>query len=151
MMAMLFTIETLPEEEINGTDCFHFRGILDVEKYVEWYRPIYIETATEFNETLDEDQYKMDPEQSWEGIADIYRSKETIYEYWIGKDDYIIRKRVVVERELATNTLAVDDLSHESTRQIISYYLDFNEPVEITAPLDDAGKLLEGWAVVTQE
>jgi hypothetical protein len=149
MMEMLFDIETLPEEKINGTDCYHFRGILDVEKYIEWYRPIFIETATEFNETVDDDLYKMDPEEAWEGISDMYRAEEKIYEYWVGKDDYIIRKRVVVKRDLAANTLAVDDLSHKSTQQIITYYLDFNEPVEITPPLDESGELFPGWTSYT--
>ena len=151
MMEILFAIETLPEEEINGTACYHFRGILDTEKYIEWYRPIFIETVTEFNETVDDDLYKIDPEEAWKRISDIYRSKEKIYEYWIGKDDYIMRKRVITERSLGANKLPVDDLSHESTQQIITYYLDFNETVEITAPLDDSGELLEGWFVVTLE
>ena len=150
MMEMLFNIEVLPEEEINGTDCYHFRGIVDTEKYLEWYRPLYIESLIEYNETQDDDMYKMDPEQSWEGMEDFQRAKETIYEYWIGKDDYILRKRVITDRLLEANTLAVDDLSHESTQQTITYYRNFNEPVEITAPLDDSGELLEGWTVFTQ-
>jgi hypothetical protein len=151
MMEMLFDVETLPEEEINGVECYHFRGIVDTEKYLEWYRPLYIESMIEYNETQDEDQYKMDPEQSWGGMVDFQRAKETIYEYWIGKDDYVLRKRIIVDRLLEANTLPVDDLTHESTQQTISYYLNFNEPVEITAPLDDSGNLLEGWFVVTLE
>lgn len=151
MMEMLFNVETLPEEEINGTECYHFRGIVDTEKYLEWYHPIYVEELTEYNKTVEEGQMTMDPEQSWEGMVDFQRAKETIYEYWIGKDDYIMRKRVIIDRLLEANTLAVDDLSHESTQQTISHYLNFNEPVEITAPLDESGELLEGWYVVTLE
>jgi hypothetical protein len=151
MMEMLFAVEVLPEEKVNGIDCYHFRGIQDTEKWLEWYRPIYIKSLTEYNETSDEGQIRMDPEQSWEGMVDFQRAKETIYEYWIGKDDYILRKRVITDRLLEANTLAIDDLSHESTQQTISYYLDLNEPVEITAPLDDSGELLEGWFVVTLE
>jgi hypothetical protein len=151
MMEMLFDVETLPEEEINGTECYHFRGIVDTEKYLEWYHPIYIEELTEYNKTVEEGQTTMDPEQSWEGMEDFQRAKETIYEYWIGKDDNILRKRIIVDRLLEANILPVDDLSHESTQQTISYYINFNEPVEITAPLDDSGELLEGWFVVTQE
>lgn len=151
MMEMLFDVETLPEEEINGIECYHFRGIVDTEKYLEWYRPLYIESLIEYNETVEEGQITMDPEQSWEGMVDFQRAKETIYEYWIGKDDYIMRKRVITDRLLEANTLPVDDLSHESTQQTISYYINFNEPVEIIAPLDKSGKLLEGWFVVTLE
>ena len=151
MMEMLFDVETLPEEEINGIECYHFRGIVDTEKYLEWYRPLYIESMIEYNETVEEGQITMDPEQSWEGMVDFQRAKETIYEYWIGKDDYIMRKRVITDRLLEANTLPVDDLSHESTQQTISYYINFNEPVEIIAPLDESGKLLEGWFVVTLE
>jgi hypothetical protein len=151
MMEMLFDVETLPEEEINGIECYHFRGIVDTEKYLEWYHPLYIESLIEYNETVEEGQITMDPEQSWEGMVDFQRAKETIYEYWIGKDDYIMRKRVITDRLLEANTLPVDDLSHESTQQTISYYINFNEPVEIIAPLDESGKLLEGWFVVTLE
>ncbi len=151
MLEMLFSVEILPDEEVNGTDCYHYRGILDVEKYLEWYRPVYIETRNRINEEKEEGEYKMDPESGWSGLKDVYRNKETIYEYWIGKEDHMIHKRVWTDRALEANTLPLDDLSHESTRQLITYYLDFNEPIEITAPLDEAGELLEGWSVVTIE
>jgi hypothetical protein len=58
---------------------------------------------------------------------------------------------VITNRLLEANILPVDDLSHESTHQTITYCLNFNEPVEITAPLDSSGELLEGWFVVTLE
>ena len=94
---------------------------------------------------------ELDFEQGWKTTEGIYRTKEMIYEYWIGKDDYLIRKRILTERKLVENPLPLDDLSDESTRQIITEYYDFNEPVEIVAPLDESGELLEGWVLTTPE
>jgi len=149
VLEMLFDIETLPDEEINGTDCYHYRGILDVEKYLEWFHPVYVEDMTRMNEASE--MPPMDVEQGWKTMEIIYRSNEKIYEYWIGKDDYIIRKRILIDRKLLENPLPVDDLSHESTRQVITEYYDLNEEVIIEAPLDESGELLEGWVLTTLE
>jgi len=152
ILEMLIDIEELSDAEVNGTDCYHYRGILDVEKFLEWFYPVFLEDAATMKE-ISEEEYgiEYDVEQGWETIQHIYRSKESIYEYWIGKDDYLIRKRVLTERKLLENPLPLDDLSGESTRQIITEYLDFNEEIIIEAPLDESGELLEGWVLTTPE
>jgi hypothetical protein len=152
VLEMLFDIERLPDEEINGTDCYHYRGILDAEEYLEWVYPVWEEHFTKANEMQKETSgVDLDFELGWKTVESIYRTKEMIYEYWIGKEDYLIRKRVLTQRDWLENPLPLDDLSHISTRQFIAEYYDFNEPVEIEAPLDESGELLEGWVQTTLE
>jgi hypothetical protein len=152
VLEMLFDIETLPDEEINGTDCYHYRGILDAEEYLEWVYPDWEEHFTKINEMQKETSgVDLDFELGWKTVENIYRTKEMIYEYWIGKDDYLIHKRVLTERDWFENPLLPDDLSDESTRQFIAEYYDLNKPIEIEAPLDESGELLEGWVLTTIE
>lgn len=147
-LGQLYNTERLDDEEVNGTDCYHFRGIQDVEKYLEWYLPEYRESFDYMNEMSD---VEMDFDQGWKTIQNIYRNQETVFDYWVGKDDYLVYRQIRTQRDLKAVPMAVDDLSHESTSQVITEYFDMDQPVTIKPPLDESGNLLEGWIVTPLE
>jgi hypothetical protein len=147
-LEQLYNTERLEDEEVNGTDCYHFRGIQDVEEYLEWFLPEYRKSFDYMNEMSD---VEMDFDQSWKTVQNICRNQETIYDYWVGKDDYLVYRQIRTQRDLTPVPLAVDDLSDESTSQVITEYFDMDQPVTITPPLDESGNLLEGWIVTSLE
>lgn len=116
----LTDLEKLPDEPMDGTDCIHYRGRVDMERKVE------------------ELKAKLDPrqphyEEMLEGLEDM-RNMKTEVELWIGKEDYLIRQlRQDMEVPLKGNS-----------RVTVKYY-DFNEPITIELPLDTHGELLPGW------
>jgi len=59
-------------------------------------------------------------------------------ELWIGKADYLIRQ--IIKTSIAQP-------GGSSNIESISKFYDFNEPIDIEAPLDDKGELLPGWKV----
>jgi hypothetical protein len=144
----LYSIVILPEEIIDGTACYHLRGILDTEDFLTWFYTEWEKSFASMNEMSDG---VLDFDEGWETIQTIYRSQENVYEYWFGKEDYLIRKQVRLERDLTTDLPPVDDITGESTRQITHEYYDFNEDITVDVPLDESGNLLDGWMVSTLE
>ena len=75
-----------------------------------------------------------------------FRTKKITDEFWIGKDDYIIRQW----REVISPTITADYSPSDMIRSIsdMRKYYDFNVPIEIKAPLDAQGNLLPGWILI---
>jgi hypothetical protein len=126
---MLTKIEVLPEESIDGVDCYHYRGTVDIEKYIQKMQAIFSEEGLNINNDM---------------ISQAFNAKKITDEFWIGKDDYIIRQY----KELITDTTGNIDLG--SSMEIVKYY-DFNAPISIESPLDTQGNLLPGWSLVAPD
>jgi hypothetical protein len=144
---MLTAIEVLPEENIDGIVCFHYRGQVDNEQYFERYlQPIlekaYYDSFIKMNETRER---KFTEEEIIENVKKIIASAKEkdknkeynvkTWEFWIGKDDYIIRQW--------------EHFLNGWSSWIVKYF-DFNVPISIEAPLDAEGNLLPGWTSMTE-
>jgi hypothetical protein len=140
---VLEKIEVLPEETIDGAVCFHYRGTVDIEKYIKSVEPSFKKTYEKYFGNDAEEGFN----KSFNTYAQNLRNLKITDEFWIGKDDYIIR-----QWKEATALIAKDSALEQMKTgfDVIKYY-DFNAPIEINAPLDGQRNLLPGWALVTPD
>ena len=117
-LSMLVKIEELPDENIDGVLCYHYRGSVDTVKFVNEY-----------------------PQQ-----AGAFRTSKINEEFWIGKDDYIIRqfRDEIIRGE---DIMARLPMLTAQTLEVWKYS-DFNVSITIEPPLDAQGNLLSGWVVI---
>jgi len=141
---LLIDIETMPEETMDGVDCYHYRGTVDLEKWLDWMRPdlerMYewilkdmIERYPDFD--FDHEEMKKTAEYM------LVNAYEETYEFWIGKDDYLIRQL----KDVMQSLFCLHETGGFYLAVSTSKYYDFNEPIVIEPPLDESGELLEGW------
>jgi hypothetical protein len=137
LLDLLIDVKTMPDENIDGIDCYHYRGTLDMGKMWEKDRPRIEEMVGKSAKSMnlnDEDIAE------WlKNAEDSYRKMETCLELWIDKNDYLIRKQVV--------NITQEPNSHLPTYKVIDKYYDFNQPITIEPPLTESGELLEGWRI----
>jgi hypothetical protein len=125
----LTDLQKLPDEKIEGINCYHYKGRFDTEKMFE-----------KENARLSQMQSSLSPEDYQEmlkGLENLLNVKME-FELWIGKDDNLVRKMIQV-------TQAPDSEGQLHTSSTILKYYDFNQPINIEPPLDAEGKLLPGW------
>ncbi|MDD5094076.1 MAG: hypothetical protein PHV74_06840 [Dehalococcoidia bacterium] len=113
--------EELANENIDGTDCFHFVGEVDMNLAVD---DMIVE--------IEEDQGELDAEQL-RYMDQMRRAEQTIV-LWIGTDDYIVRQERSVSRSLDPFRADEEERWFDAT-MLIRYY-DFNAPIPIEAPAD---------------
>ncbi len=120
----LTDIQSLPDEKIDGVECYRLRGRYNEPSIDE-------QMAERMKEKLTEEEYQVLMEQyNWD-------FSQVFVDLWIGKDDYLIRK---VQSEIRNK----DD---EIIRTQTMTYYNFNVPLTIEPPLDADGELLEGWEI----
>jgi hypothetical protein len=124
-------LKTMPDEKVNGVSCYHYLGKWDKEKHI-----------AELKRNMQESYAQLDmPGPTDEQMEEIYaelRSMDVTYEYWIGKDDYLIRKMKTEQRGPS------GERGKMSVDATMNYY-DFNRPIDIEPPLDADGNLMAGW------
>ncbi|MDD5093202.1 MAG: hypothetical protein PHV74_02335 [Dehalococcoidia bacterium] len=111
----------LTHETIDGTECLHFSGEVDMNLVVD---DQIIDIEKEQGELNAEQLRYMDQ---------MRRSEQTI-ELWIGTDDYIVRQERSVSRSLDPWRADEEERWFDAT-MLIRYY-DFNAPISIEAPAD---------------
>jgi hypothetical protein len=142
---MLVKIEVLPQESIDGVACFHYLGTVDIDKFI---KQLEDNSDYQFQEKkLCETFYGKVSEEGLKKIndrlANYWRTEKKItFEYWIGKNDYMVRQFKVVF------AYVTGEIVDSSGMEIVKYY-DFNVPITIEAPIDESGALLPGWSVTT--
>ncbi len=122
-------VETMKDEIIDGTECYHYKGTVNTEKWLE--RQILRTKEHWENSGLD-----IDIDEVIETLSNSWRNKEIRYELWIGKKDYIVRQ--------VKEYMKFAPTSSYETILVMNYYA-FNEAINIEPPLDENGKLLDGW------
>jgi hypothetical protein len=134
MLDSLTDLERLPDEIIDGMDCLHYMGRIDMERQVAENIRSMQDNRDQFGlpPLTDEDLARFEEEMSY--LRDI----KINVELWIGEDDYLIR-------QFKTDQQLPDYLGTVHRTSMTMRYTSFNEPVSIQPPLDDQGSLLPGW------
>ncbi len=112
LLDCLVGLEVLPDEEIGGIECSHYRGEVDQDSYVD----MIIERNDEANWWIPPD------------ILEWMLQQEIVIELWIDGDDYIRRQRT--EYRFPDPNVKEKWVSGFS----ITRYFDFNEPICIEPP-----------------
>lgn len=120
-LASLIDIKRLKNEKIDGVDCYHYSGKVDTKAQAE------------------EQRDKLDPTQiGYEAqLAAIETMENTlnIYEFWIGKQDNLLRQLKMNVEFTFTRNEGEEDEETEYHNVVATYHFyDFNAPIEITAP-----------------
>ena len=115
LLNYLVELEKLPDEEIDGVNCSHYRGEIDQDSYVDMLR-----------ERGKEGYAQILPE-----YLEMMRRQEIVIELWIDGDDYI--------RQLKTEGRSLDPNPSTGPEQWVNWftitrYFDFNEPICIEPP-----------------
>jgi hypothetical protein len=141
---VLTEIETMADEDIDGRDCYHYKGDVDIEKWLDWTRR---DLERLLKGIIERYPGIFDLEEMIKTVEDMWRTYERTYEFWIGKDDYLIRQWKLTNRYLLDTSMV------GRPYKIVAYikYYDFNEPIVIEPPLTESGELLEGWSVTILE
>jgi hypothetical protein len=139
---VLTKIETMADEDIDGTDCYHYKGDVDIEKWLDWTRS---NLERLLKGIIERYPGIFDFEEMIRTVEDMWRTYERTYEFWIGKDDYLIRQWKLTNRDLTDKSVV------GYPYKIVAYikYYDFNEPIAIEPPLTESGELLPGWRVTS--
>ncbi|UCD08609.1 MAG: hypothetical protein JSU79_09650 [Dehalococcoidales bacterium] len=141
----LTNIKKLPDEIIDGTDCYHYKGIVDVEKWLDYIRPSIIRRYESIIEEFP--SWYQDIDEFTESVEVRIRSQEQSHEFWFGKDDYLIRQWNYMIQTLPDTSPTGDPYKSTGVKK----YYDFNEVIIITPPFDESGELLEGWNEMSME
>ena len=115
----LIDLERLPDEDINGVNCSHYRGSVDFNSYVDW----------RIEETEGLSIVSVTGTISWQEKLERMRRSEAIAEFWVDGADYI--------RQLKTEkrSLSLAASGEEWTTEImVTRYSDFNESIDIELP-----------------
>ncbi len=110
LLNYLVELEKLPDEEISGANCSHYRGRVDQDSYLDMLR-----------KTDEEDYAQIPPE-----YLELMRQQEIVIELWIDGDDYIRQQRSEFRFPTSEETWVT---GFSTTR-----YFDFNEPIFIEPP-----------------
>jgi len=112
LLNYLVELEKLPDEEIGGVNCSHYRGRVDQDSYVDMLRK------------RQEEEYRQIPPENLE----LMLQREIVVELWVDGDDYI--------RQQGTEFRSPDPISQEKwvTGLSTTRYFDFNKPICIEPP-----------------
>ena len=128
MLGSLVGLVEMTDEEVDGVDCFHYKGSIDMKAKGE------------------EEKAKLDPSQpDYEErmmALEAYDRWQLQSEFWVGKGDYLLRQ-LKQHQEGVFIKDAGEDTEREE-RQSITFtfrFYDFNTPITIEAPL---AELVEG-------
>jgi hypothetical protein len=142
---MLTRLEVLPEESIDGVECFHYRGTVDNEKlikfqepfFTKWFYHMFARASKMAGKAFDEEKVSQSIKGMLEDTAAHTRTQKIIDEFWIGKSDYAVRQMKTLDDSTAISGM--------------TKFYDFNVPIEIKAPLDAQGNLLPGWSLAVPD
>jgi hypothetical protein len=130
-------VKRFPDEEVDGTDCLHYRGTVDFEKQ---YRAA-IQSIQETNASKGLPPLSKEAQERMINEARSIPGSETI-DMWIGKSDDLMRK---MKQEV--HGPDPKDLTQQVVVEFT--YFDFNASIAIEAPLDEKGQLLPGWTLAS--
>jgi hypothetical protein len=135
----LVDVKKLPDEEIDGTMCFYYKSMVDMDAFIDKLLVIVEKVCRTLNATYP-GRYEWTEERANHYIH-YYQARQIEVEAWVGQEDQFIH-------QYRSTTINIGDASSilNNTRSTTRYY-DFNKEIIITSPLDSAGNLLPGWKI----
>jgi len=117
----LVNVKELDDDVIDGVDCFHYMGSMNMQGQQEDEHASLDESAPHYKQR----------KQMYESIEYIHDDME----FWIGKDDYLLRQYTVY---IETSTYQdrdedTEEVEHYGSNTTLKFY-DYNETIMITAP-----------------
>ncbi len=116
----LVHFEVLPEQQMGGVDCIHYRASVDFGALAAKWEA--------------EGEYALPP-----GVLNLTQGLSMEVELWVGKDDYLVRQ-MKTEGRLAEYD-AVTRQEKWVTQHSITRFYDFNEPIAIEPPATEPSGL----------
>ena len=144
-LKVLSNIEVLPDEMVDGVDCYHYTGQVDIEKWLDAGRADLIKLGERINAN-NAQGVTIDIDQWLKSVEDFWHTRKLTYDFWISKDDYRVRRWKSVDETPPGQSLE-PGIAYRSSA-VFTYY-DFNEKIDVEPPLDSSGALLPGWTVQT--
>ena len=120
----LIKLDELRDETIDGVICFHYRGSIDIEAQVQEQIANLDPTQPYYDDMVKSIEQQLQSEQS--------------VEFWIGKEDYLLR-RVDTQYEMVFTEDEGEDTesqTHVTSTTDVRFY-DFDEPLTIEPPVID--------------
>jgi hypothetical protein len=135
LLDSLTDLEKLPEEEIDGVDCLHCRGRVDMERKVE-------KQKAELEATLDPSEPGY---QERLNFMEWQRKWKINEELWISREDCFVRQRKSETQMPATQSPTGEIMpamqsptgeimQGEAKLTMLMHYYDINEPIKIEPP-----------------
>lgn len=124
-----------PEEWINDMECYHLVGVQDSKAYIaSVISNMQCEREKEGLQPFD--RYTI--EQITKQLTESLGKTQLKIDFWISKDQYLVKKiRERIETPNATNGILSFEMMVE--------YFSINETVTISPPIDNNGKIHQGW------
>jgi len=131
LLRFLANMKRLSDANIDGIQCFHYTGDVDMEKYAQRYVDKIIEQNPDAAGT-----------PFVQKLIDIYTGISQQVELWVGKDDYLMRQTKL--------TVTYPDNYQEDTKAYAHYNYYYPEDLELSPPLDSSHEILPGWYLLTE-
>jgi hypothetical protein len=116
----LVDFEVLPEQQMGGVDCIHYRASVDFEALAAKWKA--------------KAGYTVPP-----GVLNLTEGQTMEVELWVGEDDYLVRQ-MKTEGHLAEYDAVTGQEEWVSQNSITRFY-DFNEPIAIEPPVPEPSGL----------
>jgi len=121
VLESLVDLTEMSDEEIDGVDCFHYRGRDDMEAIVDKQIAELDPSKPRYEER------KMTLEQVRQSTTDW----EFWMEFWIGKTDYLLRQLQMDQEMDLQHVGGEDDETERVTVKSTIRFFDFNAPIDI--------------------
>ena len=128
LLDSLTDLEKLPDEKIDGVDCLHLKGRVDMDQQVE-------EQIAEAEAKLDlsKPEYRERFEaQKW--MWDWQRRWEVNYELWISREECFIRQQKYETQMPVMESPEEEKIRGEIKNTMWLHYYDINKPIKIETP-----------------
>ena len=123
-LGALLEIVDMADEEIDGVECYHYKGRVDWEAKIEEQKAGLDQSQPGYKEQLK----SVELQRQWQSDS----------EFWIGKEDYLLRQlkqhqEGVFIRDAGKETEKEEHLNTNATFR----FFDFNAPIQIEPPVAD--------------
>jgi hypothetical protein len=114
----------LPDEKIDGVSCFHYRGNIDMEAQLE-------------EQIANLDPTQPGYEEQLRFYEQLIQSEHNV-EFWIGKEDYLLRRMDTQQDVTYTDDIGKDTESEVDIHVAYSCrFYDFNQSITIEPPVTE--------------
>jgi len=128
LLDSLTDLEKLPDELVDGVDCLHCRGRVDMDREVEKRKA---EMRTALNPSDPGYQEKL---ESQELMLEWQRKWKIEYELWISREDCLVRQQKYDMQIPAMESPSGEIMQGEVKSAMLMHHYDINEPLNIQPP-----------------